>query len=93
MPKTIDLEVVDIRKMTGEGNTRAFADIMVNGSIIVKGFTVMLGKRGVFVSMPSKPSKDGRWFDIVTPANEGVKREIEEKVLEAYDRETDGVKG
>lgn len=92
MAKTMDLEVVDIRKITGEGNTRAFADVKVGEGIIIKGFTVMLGKRGVFVNMPRKASKEGRWFDIVTPANEAVKREIEEKVLEAYDRETDGVK-
>ena len=92
MPRTMDLEVVDIRKINGEGNTRAFADVMIGGSVIVKGFTVMLGKRGVFVSMPRKASKDGRWFDMLTPVNETAKRELEEKVLEAYDRETDGVK-
>ena len=92
MPKTMDLEVVDIRKINGEGNARAFADVMIGGSVIVKGFTVMLGKRGVFVSMPRKASKDGRWFDMLTPVNETAKRELEEKVLEAYDRETDWVK-
>lgn len=96
MPKTVGtvgIEVVDIRKNNGEGNTRAFADLMIGETLLVKGFTVMLGKRGVFVNMPSKVTKDGKWFDMVTPANEAVKRQIEEKVLEAYDRETDGVKG
>ena len=92
MSKTTELEVVDIRKINGEGNARAFADVMIGGTVIVKGFTVMLGKRGVFVNMPRKASKDGRWFDILTPVNEMAKRELEDKVLEAYDRETDGVK-
>ena len=92
MSKTMDIEVVDIRKINGEGNTRAFADLKVGEGLVVKGFTVMLGKRGVFVNMPRKVTKDGKWFDVVTPANEIIKRQIEEKVLEAYDRETDGVK-
>lgn len=88
----LGVEVVDIRKINGEGNTRAFADLMIGEGLVVKGFTVMLGKRGVFVGMPRKAARDGKWFDMVTPVNETVKRQIEEKVLEAYDRETDGVK-
>ena len=86
----VDVEVVDIRKITGDGNLKAFADIKIGG-LMVKGFSVVKGKKGVFVSMPRKASKDGRWFDILTPLNEDLKRELENRVLEAYDRETDGV--
>ena len=46
-----------------------------------------MGKRCVFVAMPRKASKDGRWFDILTPVNEDVKTEIEKKALEAYEKE------
>ncbi len=88
---TIDVEVVDIRKITGDGSLRAFADVKVGGSLVIKGFSVMQGKHGVFVSMPKKAGKDGRWFDILTPLNENVKQELQDKVLEAYDKETDGV--
>ena len=87
----IDVEVVDVRKITGDGNLKAFADVKVAGSLVVKGFSVMQGKRGVFVSMPRKAGKDGRWFDILTPLDEGLKQELQDKVLEAYDKETDGV--
>ena len=90
---SVNVEVVDIRKIVGDGNLKAFADLKVGGGLIIKGFTVMKGKKGVFVSMPRKAGKDGRWFDILTPTSEDLKLEIEEKVLEAYDRETDGVAG
>ena len=90
---TMDIEVVDIRKIVGDGNLKAFADVKVGGSLVVKGFSVMQGKRGVFVSMPKKAGKDGRWFDILTPLNEELKRELQDKVLEAYDKETDGITG
>ena len=88
---TIDVEVVDVRKITGDGNLKAFADVKVGGSLVIKGFSVMQGKGGVFVSMPRKAGKDGRWFDILTPLDEGLKQEFQDKVLEAYDKETDGV--
>ena len=55
----VDIEVVDIRKLMGDGNIKAFADIKLGGSLIVKGFSVVKGKKGVFVSMPRKVSKDG----------------------------------
>ena len=87
---TIDVEVVDIRKITGDGNLKAFADVKLGGRLVIKGFSVMQGKGGVFVSMPKKAGKDGRWFDILTP-NDDLKREFQDKVLEAYDKETDGV--
>jgi len=91
--KTMDFEVVDIRKIDSDGNLKAFADVKIGGSVIIKGFTVMKSKQGsVFVSMPRKAGKDGRWFDILTPMDETTKRELQDRVLEAYDRETDGVK-
>ena len=86
----IDVEVVDIRKITGDGSLKAFADVKLGGRLVIKGFSVMQGKGGVFVSMPKKAGKDGRWFDILTP-NDDLKREFQDKVLEAYDKETDGV--
>ena len=89
--KMIDIEVVDIRKITGDGKLKAFADVKVGDCLVVKGFCVMEGKNGIFVSMPRKASKDGRWFDVVEP-DESLKRELENKVLESYDRETDGVR-
>ena len=85
--KTLDIEVLDVRKMTGDGNLKAFVDVKFSDAIIVKGFNVLMGKRGVFVAMPRKASKDGRWFDILTPVNDEVKAEIETKIIEAYEQE------
>lgn len=90
--KTMEVEVVDIRKIVGDGNLRAFADVRVGDSLVIKGFCVMQGKSGIFVSMPRKASKDGRWFDILEP-DDALKRELEGKVLKSYERETDGVRG
>lgn len=89
--KTIEVEVVDIRKMNGDSKLKASADIKIGESLIIKGFSVFDGKNGIFVAMPRKLTKDGHWFDMLTPLNDETKRELEGKVLEAYERETDGV--
>ena len=84
---TFDIEVLDVRKITGDGNLKAFVDVKFSDAIIVKGFNVVMGNRGVIVTMPRKVSKDCRWFDILTPLNDEVKAEIETKILEAYEQE------
>ena len=84
----LTVEVVDIRKIMGDGNLKAFADLKIGGSIVIKGFSVLNGKSGLFIAMPRKAGKDGRWFDILTPMNEEVKKEIETKVLDAYEKES-----
>ncbi len=85
----MNIEVVDIRKIIGDGNLKAFADIKFGDAIMVKGFSILQGKKGVFVSMPRKAGKDGRWFEILTPLSEKVKQEIEDKLLVAYDQEVE----
>ena len=86
----MQVEVIDIRKTTTGSKFKAMADLKFNGVLVVKGFSVVDGKNGIFVSMPKKPSKDGRWFEIITPSD-SLKRDIEDLVLEAYDKETDGI--
>ncbi len=90
--KTMDVEVVDIRKMAGDGKCRAAADVRFGEGLVVRGFFVFEGWNGVFVSLPRRASKAGNWFDMIE-VEDGLKRSIEDKVLEAYDRETDGVRG
>ena len=82
-----NIEVFDIRKIAGDGSLKAFVDVKFSDVIIVKGFNVMMGKRGVFVAMPRKLSKDGRWLDMLMPVNDEIKKEIEDKVLDAYEKE------
>ena len=80
-------EVVDMRMVVGDGLLKAFADIKIADTVIVKGFNVLKGKNGVFVAMPRKAGKDGRWYDVLLPVNDGVKEALETAVLAAYDRE------
>lgn len=85
----LEIEVVDIRKIITDGSLKAFADLKIGGSVIVKGFSVLNGKSGLFVTMPRKAGKDGRWLDILTPVNDEIKKEIEDKVLDAYEKESE----
>ncbi len=90
--KMMDVEVVDIRKSMGSGTVKAFANVRFGGCLTVHGVKVIGGKNGIFVSLPRNPGKDGQWFNIVD-VDENTKHELEKKVLQSYELETDGVRG
>jgi stage V sporulation protein G len=64
---------------------RAFVDIEVNDSLLVKGLRVMNGINGLFVAMPRQKGKDDRWYETVRPLSPAIKDQIVSIVLEAYE--------
>ena len=66
---------------------KAFADISIDDSILVKGFRVIEGCNGLFVSPPSQQSKDHKWYNVVRFLNEEMSKQIQDIVLEAYDNQ------
>ncbi|MBN1527096.1 MAG: SpoVG family protein [Candidatus Omnitrophica bacterium] len=81
---TLQLEVSKIHKLDGNGATKAFCDLSVLKSFVIKGLRVVEGEKGLFVSMPREQGRDGKWYNTVIPLNREVKDEIEKLVLEAY---------
>lgn len=83
----MDIEVTRVQKLDGDGNLKAYADVKVDRSITIKGFTVLSGKNGLFASMPRKVGKDGHWYDTVIAASDELRDELLAKVLQAYKEE------
>ena len=82
--KPVGLSVKRINRMDGEGTLRAFCDLEIAGSFLVKGVRVVEGKNGLFVSMPQERGKDGNWYDTVLPLAKEVRQQVSEVVLGAY---------
>ena len=85
METQIGLSVKRMSKLQGKGTTKAFCDLEVAETLLIKGFRVIEGKNGLFVGMPREQGKDGNWYDTVTPVNKEAKRYISELVLDAYE--------
>ena len=80
-----------IRKtFEGETNLRAFADLIVDGGLVVKGVKVMQNKEGgLFVAMPSEkvPGVEGqedKYYETVRPMSQEVRQQIEGAVFSEY---------
>lgn len=77
------ISVSRVCKLDGDSKLKAFVDVSISG-IVVKGFSVVNGSKGLFVSMPRHQGKDGKWYNTVYPATKELKQQLSEAVLEAY---------
>jgi stage V sporulation protein G len=82
-----DFSVKRLIKFNGEGSLRAYCDLSVGDSLLIRGLRVVEGKNGLFVSMPRQQGKDGKWYDNVSLLTKDVKEEVGRVVLQAYEQE------
>ena len=79
----IKIEVARVHVLNGTGNIRAFVDLSIEDSFVIKGVKVMEGEKGLYVAMPTEQGKDGRWYNVVIALSREVKDEVDRVVLEA----------
>lgn len=68
-----------------DSKTAAFFDIQTNDGIIIKGFRLLNGTNGLFLSAPDEKGKDGKFYDTVILPKE-MKTELEKMAIEEYNK-------
>ena len=64
---------------------RAYADVVLDDLLVIKGFKVLVAKSGsLFVGMPSKKGKDGKYYDQIEFKVNDFQSELRTGILEAY---------
>lgn len=67
----------------GNSKTKAFFDLETEEGIIIKGFTLVEGSNGLFVSVPSEKGKDDKYYDKVLMSKE-LRTKLNDLALEKY---------
>jgi stage V sporulation protein G len=71
------------------GHTRAYADIVIDGCLVVKGLRLVEGTGGgLFVAFPAQRARDGRYHDLVVPLDAATREYIRTTVIDAFKRWT-----
>jgi stage V sporulation protein G len=65
--------------------TAAFFDVETSDGIIIKGFRIVNGTNGLFISNPDEKGKDGKFYDTVILPKE-MKESLEKLALEEYNK-------
>lgn len=84
---TMEIQVQRMYRFETDRPLKAFADIVINDALLIKGVRVMDGKKGLFVSMPREQAKDKKWYDTVRCLTQEIRDRISETVLSAYKEE------
>ncbi|KPL09496.1 hypothetical protein AMJ85_06530 [candidate division BRC1 bacterium SM23_51] len=72
---------------------KAFATITLNHCFVVTDLKVIQGNKGLFVAMPSRRRKDGKFRDVAHPLDRETRAMIEQRVLDLYHQELERLGG
>ena len=53
------------RAYNGKSKTKAFVDLELDDTLVIKGLTLVEGKNGLFVSFPSTKGKNNKYYNSV----------------------------
>lgn len=67
------------------GKIAAFFDIQTNDEIVIKGFRLVNGANGLFLSSPDEKGKDGKYYESVILPKE-MKSSLQNLAIEEYNK-------
>ncbi len=71
-----------------ENKLKAYVTVTFDNAFVVHNLKIIEGASGLFVAMPSRKRRDGTFMDVAHPLNSDMRRELEERVLVEYKKES-----
>lgn len=72
-------------KSDSGGKTAAFLDVQTKDGITLKGFRLVNGSNGLFLSAPDQKGKDGKYYETVILPKE-MKTDLEKLAIEEFNK-------
>lgn len=87
------MEITEVKiKLMNQGKLLAYANIVLNNSIILYGIRIIDARKGKFIAMPSKLDLKARvpkYREFFHPINSEAREIISNAVLNAYEKEVE----
>ena len=82
------MEITEIRVFpVDEDKLKAFVSVVFDDCFIVSDIKIIYGNNGLFLSMPSKKGKNGKFRDIAHPLNSETRNWMSEVIIKHYEEE------
>lgn len=78
---------IKVRKLFDDGPMKAVVSVTFDDQLAVHDIKVINAKDKFFIVMPSRKNPDNTYRDIVHPINSSFRLDLEEAVIDAYNRE------
>lgn len=88
------MEITDIQiiKVEGKGKLLAYANIVINEALVLKGIKIIDGEKGKFIVMPSQTLiRKGKikTFEYFHPINNEARNLITDAIINTYNEQND----
>lgn len=85
--REVSVKIIRINPLQNSNNSKtvAFLDIQTEEGIIIKGFRLVNGSNGLFLSAPNEKGKDGKYYDSVVIPKE-MKDELQKNAIDEFNR-------
>lgn len=81
------MKIARISKLTNKSGskTEAFFDIQTDDGIVIKGFRIVNGANGLFISSPDEKGKDGKYYETVILPKE-IRETVQKLAIEEFNK-------
>lgn len=68
----------------GNSKTKAFIELVLDNTLVIKGMTLVEGSKGLFLSFPSSKGKDGKYYNSIYSMDKEFTGQLEEACIKTY---------
>lgn len=75
---------ITCRPYDGSSKTKAFIELVLDNTLVIKGMTLVEGSKGLFLSFPSSKGKDGKYYNSIYSMDKEFTGQLEEACIKKY---------
>lgn len=75
---------ITCKPYNGNSKTKAFVDLELDRTLVIKGLTLVEGKEGLFLSYPSKKGKDGKYYNFIYSLDKEWTKLLQDACIKKY---------
>lgn len=75
---------ITCRPYDGNSKTKAFIELVLDNTLVIKGMALVEGSKGLFLSFPSSKGKDGKYYNSIYSMDKEFTGQLEEACIKKY---------
>lgn len=75
---------ITCKAYSGSSKTKAFIDLKLDDTLVIKGLTLVEGRKGLFLSFPSTKGKDGKYYNSIYSLDKEWTQLLQDKCIKKY---------
>lgn len=75
---------INCKPYNGNSKTKAFIDLELDETLVIKGLTLVDGKEGLFVSFPSTKGKNDKYYNSVYSLDKEWTKRLQNACVKKY---------